>query len=509
MTVPAVVIAAPASGSGKTTVATGLIGALRRAGHRVAPFKVGPDYIDPGYHGLAAGRPGRNLDPVLVGAERVVPLYRHGAHGCDIAVVEGVMGLFDGRIDDNVAGPVAEGSTAQVAGLLGAPVVLVVDARGHSQSLAALLHGFATFDSSVRLGGVILNRVGSERHEQVLRAACDRVGLPVLGSLPRMSELEVPSRHLGLIPAVEHGTAATAAVDAMTELVAAHVDLASIAAMAGASAEGQTWDPESEVHALGERTGTRRGYSAGSSSTVIRRDGAEFSTTDLNAESGHGDRAMAGIAGPAAEFAPTIAMAGGRAFTFGYAEHRELLVAAGARVVAFDPLRDELPSDTAGLVLPGGFPEEHAAELSANTRLLTQVAEQARRGLPVHAECAGLLYLTRTLDGHPMAGIVDATAEFGPRLTLGYREAVALADSPLWRAGERVRGHEFHRTRLIDVGADAQAWGWHSGSERIREGALVHRVHASYLHTHPAGNPEATLRFVVAAATYDATRADA
>ncbi|WP_167476776.1 cobyrinate a,c-diamide synthase [Nocardia arthritidis] len=543
MTVPAVVIAAPASGSGKTTVATGLIGALRRAGHRVAPFKVGPDYIDPGYHGLAAGRPGRNLDPVLVGAERVVPLYRHGAHGCDIAVVEGVMGLFDGRIDENVAGPVAEGSTAQVAGLLGAPVVLVVDARGHSQSLAALLHGFVTFDSSVRLGGVILNRVGSERHEQVLRAACDRVGLPVLGSLPRMSELEVPSRHLGLIPAVEHGTAATAAVDAMTELVAAHVDLATVATLAESAAEGQSWDPESELHALGDRTGTRHGYSAGSGSAVIRRDGAEFDTTDLNAErrggghgptdpvavwcgargsgvadltamrrgsgeSGHGDRALTG-AGPAADFAPTIAMAGGRAFTFGYAEHRELLVAAGARVVVFDPLHDELPSDTAGLVLPGGFPEEHAAELSANTRLLTQVAEQARRGMPVHAECAGLLYLTRTLDSHPMAGIVDAAAEFGPRLTLGYREAVALADSPLWRAGERVRGHEFHRTRLIDSGADAQAWGWHSGSERIREGALVHRVHASYLHTHPAGNPEATMRFVAAAATYDAARADA
>ncbi|WP_280501178.1 cobyrinate a,c-diamide synthase, partial [Nocardia farcinica] len=224
----AVVIAAPASGSGKTTLATGLIGALRRAGHRVAPFKVGPDYIDPGYHGLAAGRPGRNLDPVLVGADRVAPLYRHGSAGCDLAIVEGVMGLFDGRIDEDDARPVAEGSTAQVASLLGAPVVLVVDARGHSQSLAALLHGFATFDSGIRLGGVILNRVGSERHEHVLRAACARVGLPVLGALPRMAELEVPSRHLGLIPAVEHGSAATVAVAAMTDLVAAHVDLAAV-----------------------------------------------------------------------------------------------------------------------------------------------------------------------------------------------------------------------------------------------------------------------------------------
>ncbi|MFG1795370.1 cobyrinate a,c-diamide synthase [Nocardia sp. NPDC049149] len=576
--VPAVVIAAPASGSGKTTVATGLIGALRRVGHRVAPFKVGPDYIDPGYHGLAAGRPGRNLDPVLVGAERVVPLYQHGARGCDLAVVEGVMGLFDGRIDENHAGPVAEGSTAQVASLLGAPVVLVVDARGHSQSLAALLHGFATFDSGIRLGGVILNRVGSERHDQVLRTACDRVGLPVLGSLPRMAELEVPSRHLGLIPAVEHGTAATAAVAAMTDLVAAHVDLHAIAALARSAVTGPAWDPVTEVRAAGvlgmrtvvtgeagavvpERT-TAMGSAGlvpegpaamGSAGVVVPEGTAAMGGVDAAVPEPVGATATGEVPGQSAETGgaaaaipgrvaaargagtvvpernssqlggdavgargmsqqpdagPVIAMAGGAAFTFGYAEHRELLVAAGARVVVFDPLRDELPSGVAGLVLPGGFPEEHAAELAANVGLLRAVAEQARQGLPVHAECAGLLYLTRSLDGHPMAGVVDADAEFGPRLTLGYRDAVALADSALWRAGERVRGHEFHRTRLVSTAADAPAWGWHgSDGARVKEGALVHRVHASYLHTHPAGNPEATGRFVTAAADYASTRA--
>ncbi|MFI5779934.1 cobyrinate a,c-diamide synthase [Nocardia sp. NPDC051570] len=460
---PAIVIAAPASGSGKTTLATGLIGALRAAGRRVAPFKVGPDYIDPGYHGLAAGRPGRNLDPVLVGTDRVVPLYRHGARDCDIAVVEGVMGLFDGRIDDNHAAPVAEGSTAQVAALLGAPVVLVVDARGHSQSLAALLHGFATFDSGIRLGGVILNRVGSERHEQVLRAACARVGLPVLGALPRMAESAVPSRHLGLIPAVEHGNAARAAVDAMTALVAAHVDLAAIARLATANATGPVWDP---VEAVGSRQG------------------------DSDTAAG-----------------PMIAMAGGPAFTFGYAEHRELLEAAGARVVVFDPLRDELPGGTAGVVLPGGFPEEHAADLAANAPLLDELADTARAGMPIHAECAGLLYLTRSLDGHRMAGVLDATAEFGPRLTLGYRDAVALTDSVLWSAGDRVRGHEFHRTRLCDAGAAPTAWGWRApNGETVREGATIHRVHASYLHTHPAGNPAAVHRFVSTAREFDRAR---
>ncbi|WP_040825812.1 cobyrinate a,c-diamide synthase [Nocardia jiangxiensis] len=481
---PAVVIAAPASGSGKTTLATGLIGALRRAGHSVAPFKVGPDYIDPGYHGLAAGRPGRNLDPVLVGVERVLPLYRHGTRGCDIAVVEGVMGLFDGRIDEHQGQSVAEGSTAQVAALLGAPVVLVVDARGHSQSLAALLHGFATYDSEIRLGGVILNRVGSERHEQVLRAACDRVGLPVLGALPRMAELAVPSRHLGLIPAVEHGGAARSAVDAMIELVAAHVDLAAIARLAGARVSGPSWDPVAELRAPVAGAPVVTDPAAG--------------TWEPGA---HGVQRTAD--------GPVIAMAGGAAFTFGYAEHRELLAAAGAQVAVFDPLHDDLPTGTAGVVLPGGFPEEHAAELSANDRLLDALRAAAHAGMPVHAECAGLLYLTRSLDGHRMAGVVDAAAEFGPRLTLGYRDAVALTDSALWTAGQRVRGHEFHRTRLISAAAADPAWAWRApDGEAIREGAVIHRVHASYLHTHPAGNPVSIAGFVAAAADYAALRAD-
>ncbi|MBF6335948.1 cobyrinate a,c-diamide synthase [Nocardia abscessus] len=551
----AVVVAAPASGSGKTTVATGLVGALRRVGHRVAPFKVGPDYIDPGYHGLAAGRPGRNLDPVLVGAERVVPLYRHGAQGCDLAVVEGVMGLFDGRIDDQHSGPVAEGSTAQVAALLGAPVVLVVDARGHSQSLAALLHGFATFDSGVRLGGVILNRVGSERHDQVLRAACDRVGLPVLGSLPRLAELEVPSRHLGLIPAVEHGAAATAAVAAMTDLVAAHVDLQAIAALARSSVTGPAWDPAAAVRGLegageestvaplggggsGVSTVSPLGGAESGVSTAMPLGGAESGVCTAMPVRGAGSGVPAATllgggrdsGGPGAALlesggdlwaayesaatcrvggeGPVVAVAGGPAFTFGYAEHRELLVAAGAQVVVFDPLHNELPTGTAGLVLPGGFPEEHAAELAANSGLLRAVAEAVRHGMPVHAECAGLLYLTRSLDGHPMAGVVDADAAFGPRLTLGYRDAVALADSPLWRAGERVRGHEFHRTRLVSAPPGNPAWGWvGSAGERVREGALIGNVHASYLHTHPAGNPEAVRRFVTAAARFADSRA--
>ncbi len=438
-------MAAPASGSGKTTVATGLMAALARRGTVVAPFKVGPDYIDPGYHTLAAGRPGRNLDPVLVGESRIAPLARYGSAGAEIAVVEGVMGLFDGRLADGV------GSTAHVAGLLGAPVVLVVDCRGQSRSLAALLHGFRSFDPSVCLAGVVLNRVGSSRHEDVLRAAAEEVGLPVLGALPRRDALAVPSRHLGLVTAVEHGAAATAAVDAMAELVATHVDLDAVVALASPLPQGPAWSP---VEALGGR--------ARKSSRERRY--------------------------------PRTAVFGGAAFTFGYAEHVELLKAAGSEVVVVDPLRDEgLPDGTTGLVLPGGFPEEHVAALGGNAPLRDAVRALAASGAPVHAECGGLLYLCESLDGSPMCGVLPATAAMTGRLTLGYRDAVAVSDSAAFATGERVAGHEFHHCAVTPRAGTDAAWAWRGGEP---EGFVVDGAHASFLHTHPAGHPAAVARFV-------------
>ncbi len=451
--VPAVVIAAPSSGSGKTTVTTGLIGALRAAGRVVAPFKVGPDYIDPGYHALAAGRPGRNLDPNLVGEHLVPALYRAGTVGADIAVVEGVMGLFDGRI--TAASPAGGfGSTAHVATLIGAPVVLVVDVAGHSQSVAALLHGFISFDPAVRVAGVILNRVGSPRHEEVVRAAAESVGLPVLGVLRRDDALSVPSRHLGLIPAAERSPQAREAVAAMTALAAGAIDLEALAAVAGSVGAGAAW---SAAEAIGEP-----------------------------------------VVG-----APVVAMAGGAAFTFGYPEHAELLAAAGARVVEFDPLTEALPADTAGLVLGGGFPEEHAQALSGNEPLRSAVRAHVAAGRPVHAECAGYLYLTAGVarDGRAGPGLVGAlpvVAEFGPRLTLGYRDAVAVGDSVLYRAGDRVTGHEFHRS-TVEPGA-APAWGWRADGARV-DGHVDRGVHASFLHVHPAAVPHAVKRFVTAATT--------
>lgn len=449
---PAVIIGAPSSGSGKTTVATGLIGALRRAGRRVAPFKVGPDFIDPGYHALAAGRPGRNLDAVLVGEDLIGPLYRHGSADADIAVIEGVMGLFDGRIDEQFSSP-ARGSTGQVAQLLDAPVVLVVDVRGQSQTIAAVLHGFATFLRGVRIGGVILNRVGSPRHEQVLRQACEAVGIPVLGAVPRHDDLTVPSRHLGLVTATEHGSEALAAVAAMTDLVAQHVDLDAVVAMAASAAPGEVWSPG---QAIGDPV-------AGS---------------------------------------PVVAVAAGKAFTFGYTEHEELLRAAGAEVVTFDPLTEALPQRTAALVLPGGFPEQYPEQLSANTALRQQIRELAVRA-PVHAECGGLTYLMSDLDGHPMCGVLAGSATFTPRLTLGYRDAVAAGDSALYTEGQRATGHEFHRTTVQFGESVRPAWLLGRAGDRLAgDGAVQAGVHASYLHTHPAAQPYAIRRFVEHAAVH-------
>lgn len=447
MSAPAVVLAAPSSGSGKTTIATGLMGALRRAGRTVAPFKVGPDFIDPGYHALATGRPGRNLDPVLVGEELIGPLYAHGAAGADIAVVEGVMGLFDGRIADQMTGP-AIGSTAHVAGMLGAPVVLVVDARGQSHSIAALLHGFSTFDPQTRIAGVILNLVGSPRHEEVLRQACEHAGLPVFGVVPRTEALAVPSRHLGLVTAVEHGTRARAAVAAMTDLVARHVDLDAVVRCARARVTAPPWEP------------------------------------------------------PAGEVADvTVALAAGKAFAFGYPEHAELLRAAGADVVEFDPLTDPLPADTAALVVPGGFPEQHTADLSANAVVREQIRQLAAGGAPIHAECAGLTYLVDDLDGHPMCGVLAGSARFTERLTLGYRQAIAVADSTLHTVGERITGHEFHRTAVTFAEQYAAAWRFAGRSGGMTSDGAIHRgVHAGYLHTHPAAHPHAVARFVARAA---------
>ncbi|WP_026002870.1 cobyrinate a,c-diamide synthase [Rhodococcus sp. R1101] len=437
MRVPRVVVAAPASGHGKTTVATGLMAALRRAGHIVSGHKIGPDYIDPGYHSLATGRPGRNLDPHLVGEDLVAPLFLHGAADADIAVIEGVMGLYDGMI-----GTDGYASTAHTAALLSAPVILVVDVSHASRSIAAIVHGMASYDRGTRIAGVILNKAGSRRHSDEVIRALEPTGIPVLGVLGRDDGITVPSRHLGLVPAEERGEA-TAQVDRLAAQIAEHIDLGEIVGIASMAPDlsATAWDP-----------------------------------------------------GSSAEDGPVIAVAGGRAFTFRYTETEELLRAHGCRPVAFDPLRDErLPAGTAGIYLGGGFPEVHAADLAANAPLRAHLRAAIAARVPTVAECAGLLYLGRDVDGHEMVGALDTSARMTPRLTLGYRTAIAPQDTLLAPAGSRVTGHEFHRT-VIDSGA-SPAWLL----DGRPDGVATATVHASYLHTHWAGHPELARRFADAA----------
>jgi cobyrinic acid a,c-diamide synthase len=424
------VIAGTSSGAGKTTVATGLLAALAKRGAKPAPFKVGPDFIDPSYHTLAAGRPGRNLDAFLAGPELIAPLFRHGSSGAGVAVIEGVMGLYDGA-----SGRGELASTAHVAKLLQAPVVLVVDAAAIARSVAAIVHGYTTFDRDVNVAGVILNRVGSEGHAALLREALG--GVPVFGSLPRDAELEVPERHLGLVPVAERASRARDVIERLAAAIEAHCDVAALVALANSAPalDGPAWSPE------------------------------------------------------AARPAPArIAIARGPAFSFHYEENLELLRGAGAELMPFDPLTDALPDGADALILAGGFPEIFGAELSDNARLREQIA--AFRG-PILAECGGLLYLARELDGRPMCGVLPLTATMGRRLTLGYREAVAMTDHPVWPEGTTVRGHEFHYSTVTPAG---NAWTHARGPE----GHVSGLVHASYLHTHWAATPEVAQRLVSA-----------
>jgi cobyrinic acid a,c-diamide synthase len=457
--IPRVVIAATNSGAGKTTVATGLIGALRARGLTVQGFKVGPDYIDPSYHALASGRPGRNLDAFLSGPELIAPLVRHGGAGADIAVIEGVMGMFDGA-----SGRGELASTAHVAKLLDAPVILVVDGSAMARSAAAIVHGFRTFDPDVNVAGVIFNRVGSDVHEQLLREAASVLSEPlgVLGALRRDDRIAAPERHLGLVPAGERSTRAGEALATLAEAVASSVDLDAVLTLARSApcSPGVTWSP----------------------------DRLERETVDISRFPASSCR---------------VAIARGPAFSFHYEENLELLRAAGVSLEAFDPTVDErLPDGSQALILAGGFPEVFGAELEANASLRADIAALAAAGRPILGECGGLLYLLDALDDHRMCGVLPGRGRMAGRLTLGYREAEAATGTPWLEAGERLRGHEFHYSSVeaTDGAALGSAWRLSARGTTRPEGFVRGSVQASYLHTHWAATPELAHRFVAAAA---------
>ncbi|MCL6548028.1 MAG: cobyrinate a,c-diamide synthase, partial [Alicyclobacillus sp.] len=382
------VIAGSSSGVGKTTVTLGLMAALRRRGMIVQGFKVGPDYIDPGHHARATGRPSRNLDTWMMGPAAVREVFQRGSEGADICVVEGVMGLYDGKDPLSNAG-----STAEVSRILKAPVLLVIDVSSMARSAAALVHGFLRFDPEVRVAGVIANRAGGRGHFELVKAAVEQTcGLPVAGYLMHQQALHMPERHLGLVPAAEEDAESAAhAWERLADAVEATIDIDRVVRLA----EQAPPLPEAEPVLF---TGSRR-------------------EPEVN-----------------------IAIARDRAFHFYYPENLELLEWHGARLLAFRPLEgDPVPEEAHGLYWGGGFPEEFAEQLSRQEEVRRSVRRAVEAGMPVFAECGGFMYLMDSMaDGqghtHRMAGVVPATARMQARLAaFGYREVTALTDTPVLR----------------------------------------------------------------------------
>ncbi|MBT1075282.1 cobyrinate a,c-diamide synthase [Geobacter grbiciae] len=447
-----IIIAAPHSGSGKTTITLGIMECLKRRGLTVAPFKVGPDFIDPGYHRLICGRPSVNLDGWMCGGDFVQETFFHHAAGADIAVVEGVMGLFDG-----IGGVSDEGSTAEVAKLLGGPVVLVADAKGQARSVAALVKGFADFDPEVRVVGVIFNNVASDAHGRILREAVEShfPDVRVLGCIPRDESLSIPSRHLGLFTVDENPLPAEF-LDHLVEVVREHVDL------------GMLWS-----------VATLQG-----ASDVKRRQDAP-----------HREPVRIGVARDAA-------------FCFVYEDNLRLLREAGAELVEFSPLADrELPEGVAGLYLPGGYPEVFADVLADNTPMKDAVRGAVVGGMPVYAECGGFIYLSRGVTGmrddlesfNEFVGIFPvATLMLPRRKALGYREVELAADSIIGPVGTMARGHEFHYSEMEAMPPEVERLYRvrRAGIDLGTEGYRHRNCLASYVHIHFGSCPDMAEAFV-------------
>lgn len=434
----AFVIGGTHSGVGKTAVSLGLVTAFRRRGLEVQPFKVGPDFIDTSLHTLAAGKPSRNLDTFMMPASDVLRSFR--ANAAVVNVVEGVMGLFDG----SSAG--GAGSTSHIAKLLDIPVVLVVDASKLAGSVAALVHGYKTFDPSLKFAGVILNRVGSERHREMLEDALRGV-TRVFGAIPRDEAVRIPERHLGLYMSHEIDPSL---LNSFSKLVEEHVDLDTL--LESTTVEIPGAEPESRLRAV---------------------DGVR------------------------------VGVAMDEAFCFYYPENLEVLREFGAEIVPFSPLRDSLP-DADAFYIGGGYPELYAAQLEANVSLREALGDAVRHGSPLYAECGGLLYCLEQLESRDMLGLFKGDARLTKRLhAVGYVEAVSETDCLLFRKGERFRGHEFHYS-TVNLDADTTVYFAYKllrgvGIVNKRDGIFRENVLASYTHLHALGNDKAFLRFLKAA----------
>jgi len=454
--IPRLVIGGTHSGVGKTTITGGIVAAFRQRGRRVQPFKCGPDYIDPGYLTLLAGLPCRNLDSWMLPREALIELFTHTAVKADIAVVEGVMGLYDGRDGLDYAG-----STAEVARWLDAPVVLIINVAKMSGSAAAMALGYRQLDPEVKLAGVILNNIGSPKHLRWATEAVEKkAGLPVFGYLPKNAKISVPERHLGLVPTAESGELGEYA-ERLTAQTLATVDVDGLLNLAQRAA------PLPEV------------------------SGRLFPRKEKPAR-------------------VNIAVARDEAFNFYYQDNLDLLTAWGARLTPVSPLHDAgLPPEIDGIYIGGGFPEMYAGELEANAAFRKAVAAAAQAGMPLYAECGGLMYLSQGITGfqnerHAMVGLVPAWTAMQPQRTrIGYATVSVLRDNILGHKGERLRGHLFHWSKLPDPTGEAAYRIL--DSENQREGFVLgpeDNILASYLHLHFGSLPALAKRFIAACARW-------
>lgn len=443
----ALIVAGERSGVGKTTITLAILAFLSRLSAKVQSFKTGPDYIDPMFHTLATGRPCRNLDPVLTSPEYVQTCFAHHSQGAEYSLVEGVMGLFDGI---SLAGISDFASTAHLARLLDVPVLLVLDCRRLSGSIGAIAHGYRTFDPRVKIAGVILNQVGSQRHLELLQAALERLHLPIFGILHRQQAITIPDRHLGLIP-TEEVSQVRGIFEQLADFAQANFDW-----------EGLL--------------------------PLLRPTPTSVSPQAL----------------PFPQYKCRIAIARDRAFNFYYQDNLDLLVQFGAELVPWSPLEDmNLPSHTQGLYLGGGFPEVFGEQLAANTPAKQAVKAAIRAGVPTYAECGGLMYLCNEIidftdQAWEMVGVLPTQAVMGSRLTLGYRYGTVLPDTPWLRAGETIWGHEFHRSRLTQPSPQSlyRLQGYRNDSPTQAEGWYIPQLYASYLHLHWGERPATPQRFL-------------
>ncbi|BEU88023.1 cobyrinate a,c-diamide synthase [Selenomonas sp. TAMA-11512] len=453
--IPRLVVAAVSSGSGKTTLVTGLLRALRERGLRVQSYKVGPDYIDTGYHRLASGRPSHNLDSWLLPAEELRVLFARTAQEADIAVMEGVMGLYDG-------GRRGVSSTAEIAKLLDAPVLLVIDAKSMGASAAAIAMGYRDYDREVELRGVLLNRLGSPTHESMIREAMQGIGMPVLGAVRRDASLTMPERHLGLLPTEENK--APEVVDRMGELMERELDVDGILELAKAARP-------MDVPAAG-----------------ISVQAASIQEKHVR-----------------------IAVAHDEAFSFYYPESLAVLEGLGAEMIFFSPLRDAKLPEADALIIGGGFPEMFSKELARNVSMRTSIRGAAEAGLPVYAECGGYMYLLERLVDfagvtHSMVGVLSGTARMTEKLQMvGYVEAELRTDTCLGKSGDIFHGHEFHFSVEQEEKGRAERpfiFTKLRDDRKYPAGQAWKNVLGSYLHIHFAGAGEAAVHFMEAARRY-------